>query len=90
MNARESHPDTATNRQLRMPEWEAALFLVALLLVLAGFFIGVAQWFPLSADALVIAPTQAAPPATKPPAFEYFPDQYVNQATRVEQHIEAF
>ena len=65
-------------------------FLVGLLLVLAGFFIGVAQWFPLSAEALVIAPTQAAPPPPQIAAFEYFPDQYVNQATRVEPHIEAF
>jgi hypothetical protein len=39
-------------------------------------------------QAAVVVSKSASPPPTQP--FEYFPSQYVNQATEPEAHIQAF
>lgn len=90
MEVRESDSDTRRNGQSRIPAWQAVLFLVALLLMLAGLFASVTQWGPLRAEAVVATPKQPARPDVPTASFEYFPDQYVNQGTRVEEHIQAF
>jgi hypothetical protein len=61
-------------------------------------FVSIALVSGLAISGLFIdstAPSTAATPAstagyTPTPGFEYFPSQYKNAATKVEDHIEAF
>ena len=60
-----------------------ALFVVAMF--------GAAQWLhPGGSVATTDSVQQQTPPSHAQSQVEYFPAQYVNQATQLEKHIEAF
>ena len=63
----------------------AVLLIVILLLGAASAWVAAAMD---PAQAPVAMPKNATPSA--PQSFEYFPSQYVNQATEREEHIQAF
>ena len=59
------------------------------LLVVAIF--GTMQWKHSHSDVATLdSPQQASPAGDAPTPVEYFPAQYVNQATKPEKHIESF
>jgi hypothetical protein len=60
-------------------------------LVFAVLTIGVAYWAKFSTEADAASRAAADSQVSISPApFEYFPDQYVNQAKQAEEHIQAF
>lgn len=89
MEVRETDSGRGMNRQSCAGIWPA-LLLVAGLFILAAIFAGVAQWVPPEAEAVVAIPKVPAQPDLPAASFEYFPDGYVNQATRIEEPIQAF
>jgi hypothetical protein len=67
------------------------LLVVAAVVALGALLIGSARWTLPSTDSSSRATSQTEDEApAAPPAFEYFPAQYVNQGKEVEEHIEAF
>jgi hypothetical protein len=90
MNTCGSGSATGTNKQSHAANWEGLLLIVAALLILVGLCVGVTQWAPLRAAAVAEAPKPAPSPAAANAPFEYLPDQYVNQATQVEEPIPTF
>ncbi len=89
MKVGESDATNGTNGKWQFPLWQAVLFLLLVVLLLGGFFAEVAAWSPLRTEAAVAAPGDA-PAAAPTTSFEYFPDQYLNQATRIEDQPPTF
>ena len=66
------------------------LRVVAGVIVLGALLVGSAHWtLPSTDSSSRVTKTEDEAPAA-PPAFEYFPAQYVNQGKEVEEHIQAF
>ncbi len=89
MKVGESDATNSTNGKWQFPLWQAVLFLLLAVLLLGGFFAEVAAWSPLRTEAAAAAPSEA-PPAAAGTSFEYFPDKYLNQATRIEDQPPTF
>ncbi len=89
MKVGESDATNGTNAKWRFPLWQAVLFLLLAALLLGGFFAEIALWSPLRTETAAAAPTEA-PPTAPGTSFEYFPDQYLNQATRIEDQPPTF
>lgn len=94
MNARKSGlEDVSSNTQSRriISEFGAGHRVVGLLVVLIALVLGIGQWMEYGRDATVLSAAQQEPAVRSTAAqFEYFPAQYVNQATEISEHIGAF
>jgi hypothetical protein len=67
------------------------LQVIAAAVGLAVLLVGGARWSDRDAGPAQQAAVQPMAAAqAEPTAFDYFPDQYVNQAREVEEHIQAF
>ncbi len=89
MKVGESDATSGSNTEWRFPLWQAVLFLLLAVLLLGGFFAEIALWSPLRTEAAAAAPSDV-PRAAPAASFEYFPDQYLNQATRIEDQPPTF
>jgi hypothetical protein len=76
--------------QRGMWTWQAAVLALAAALLFTAFLVGAKHWRPFQTQAAPNVPAPPALPAAAAGDFVYFPAQYVNQATHVEEHIEAF
>lgn len=67
------------------------LAIIAAIGAAVGGAIGGATWGTAGSDpATAPQAAQARQESGPAPGFEYFPSQYTNQATKVEEHIQAF
>lgn len=63
----------------------------AVIIVLIAVLLVAATWVTAKSDNAAVAPTVQGPQdGGAAAAFEYFPAQYTNQATTIEEHIQAF
>lgn len=68
-----------------------ALRILIPVVLVGALTVGAVEWVRSGFDGAPGSDTGADKPAVQaPPPSEYFPAQYVNQATEVEPHIEAF
>jgi hypothetical protein len=67
------------------------LLVVAVVIALGALLIGSTHWTRPGTDSSSRAASHAEDEApAAPPAFEYFPAQYVNQGQEIGEHIQAF
>ena len=65
--------------------------IVGPIVVLIALVLGAAQWLHSGGDGAAPSAAQQAPAVgNSAPQFEYFPAQYVNQATESTEHIQGF
>ncbi len=80
-------PGGESSQQAHAPRRDVAIAVIVAAVLLLGAAIGGA----FSTRSEVDAAAHSVSPAPEPTeGFVYFPSQYVNQATEVEEHIQAF
>ena len=62
--------------------------IAGLIVLVVVAMLGTVQW--MHAGSASDSAQQGSPASDAPAPFEYFPAQYVNQATQPEKHIESF
>ena len=79
----------ATKRAIN--EFGSGHRIAGLIVLLVVAIFGTMQWRHSHSDvAMLDSQQQASPAGDAPTPVEYFPAQYVNQATQPEKHIESF
>ena len=65
-------------------------WIIAAVIGLGVLLVGGAQWSHRNASSSQQTAAQPAAAQAEPAAIDYFPAQYLNQATEKEEHIQAF
>jgi hypothetical protein len=82
-----SAPDEAVAGRIKRPQRVLSMVAVVMVALLLGAALGRA--LPMKPEAGAVAQSPSPTPASTE-TFVYFPSQYVNQATAVEEHIQAY
>ena len=87
MDANKPFNPTEVMHTRRLNEWSVGYRIAGPIFVFCVMSLGAARWLEPNVDAAAMpSMSEAATPATA----EYVPAQYMNQATSIEAHIQAF